>query len=250
MQTLINMFSKHKLGLILWLTAMSGVIPGAVLVTPLLLAGKSLPVSMSIVISVQIIQLALILALAVWSGVALGPRVKLYAPTFSGLLAGTPVSKTLKLQIFAGIAGGILGGILLLGFAAYTPKEMSALTSRFVLPLWLRILYGGITEEILVRWGLMSAILWLGWKIFQSEKKDPHGLNVSFAILISALIFGAAHLPAANAMLGGLTPAVTLYILAGNASFGIIAGVLFWRFGIEAAIIAHTAAHMILYFLN
>ncbi len=81
----------------------------------------------------------------------------------------------------------------------------------------------------------------------QDEERDvlpdePPGA----AIVGSALLFGAGHLPIAAMLAGGLTLPLTLYVITGNSIFGIVAGFLYWRRGLEAAIIAHMSVHVVL----
>jgi hypothetical protein len=45
---------------------------------------------------------------------------------------------------------------------------------------------------------------------------------------------------------GGLTLPLTIYVITANSIFGIVAGFLYWRLGLEAAIIAHMFTHVIL----
>jgi hypothetical protein len=47
--------------------------------------------------------------------------------------------------------------------------------------------------------------------------------------------------------LGELSSPVVTYVIGGNAVFGVVAGWLFWRFGLEAAILAHAIAHVVAY---
>jgi hypothetical protein len=47
--------------------------------------------------------------------------------------------------------------------------------------------------------------------------------------------------------MGGLNPSLVLYVIAGNSLFGIMAGYLFWQYGLEAAIIALAFAHVVNY---
>ena len=62
---------------------------------------------------------------------------------------------------------------------------------------------------------------------------------------LSALLFALGHLPAAQAMAGALTAPVVAFVLVGNTAFGLVAGWLFARRGLEAAIIAHGLAHLL-----
>jgi len=44
--------------------------------------------------------------------------------------------------------------------------------------------------------------------------------------------------------LGGITIPIALYIVIANSIFGLIAGYLYWRKGLEAGIIAHMITHV------
>lgn len=112
------------------------------------------------------------------------------------------------------------------------------------IPLLTRILYGGITEEILIRFGLMSVLAWGGWKLFGAFNIKGQDFPVIIAIVGSALVFGAGHLPALVAFGGELTGSVVGYTLFWNGLFGIVAGVLYWKVNIEAAMLAHVIAHL------
>ena len=62
---------------------------------------------------------------------------------------------------------------------------------RIQLGLSGRLLFGGLVEEILTRWGLMTVMVWLGTLIV-----DPPTSAVYWAaIVISGLLFGLGHLP-------------------------------------------------------
>jgi membrane protease YdiL (CAAX protease family) len=105
------------------------------------------------------------------------------------------------------------------------------------------LLYGGIAEELLMRWGVMSFFAWVGWRIGQHGVGQPATVVVWLAILGAALLFGLAHLPAAAA-LAPLTPAFVLRTVLLNSAVGIVTGWLFWRRSLEAAMLAHMAVHV------
>ena len=115
-----------------------------------------------------------------------------------------------------------------------------------ILPAAVRFLYGGVTEEILLRWGVMTFLVWLLSKIFQRGEGPPRAMWFIVSIVGSALLFGAGHLPLAAALAGGLTLTVVAYVIAANSLFGIVAGILYWRYGLESAVIAHVATHIVL----
>jgi len=92
----------------------------------------------------------------------------------------------------------------------------------------------------------MSAMAWVLWRVVQRDRSKPSVWIFWAAIAGSALLFGAGHLPAAFAMAGAPSAGLVVYIVGANAAFGIVAGYLFWRHGLEAAMIAHLLAHAVL----
>lgn len=225
--------------LLFWLAGMPGVIAVSWQVLPMLLEGRPLPASRFAVCLAGAAQSAILLALATWAGLALAHEADLHAPFLEAAAAGHFDAGALRAQWLPGIAGGAAGAALLLAFTRFAPAALALLQQRFTMPLTARLLYGGITEEILVRWGLMTLLAWL----FRSVMPDGSGA-IWLSILFSALAFGALHLPAAAALLGSMSAPLALYIIAANAAFGAVAGVLYWRYGLEAAIMAHLLAHL------
>jgi membrane protease YdiL (CAAX protease family) len=106
-----------------------------------------------------------------------------------------------------------------------------------------RFLYGGVTEELLLRFGLMSVLALGGWRL-AGRGGDAPGPGVMWAaIALSALLFGAGHLPALAAAVG-LTPALVARTVLLNAVAGVAFGWLYWRRSLEAAMVAHAAFHV------
>lgn len=48
-------------------------------------------------------------------------------------------------------------------------------------------------------------------------------------------------------MAGSLSVFLSLYIVTANPLFGLVAGYLFWRHGLESAMLAHLLAHLLAY---
>ena len=113
-------------------------------------------------------------------------------------------------------------------------------------PLATRLLSGGITEELLLRWGVMTLLVWLAWRLLQKGKGKPRAVWFVSAIIISSVVFGLGHLPLVRALAVNFTVAIVGYIVVANALFGFIAGYLYWKRGLEAAIIAHMLAHVVI----
>ena len=67
------------------------------------------------------------------------------------------------------------------------------------------------------------------------------------AILLAALLFGAGHLPAAFAagLARGPLPITRIVVL--NMLAGTVFGALFWKLGLEHAMVAHFCADLMLH---
>jgi hypothetical protein len=208
-----------------------------------LLAKASQQVPASVAIAASLLQSGVLLALAVWAGVAFSRPLGLGAPVVVAALAGSGMLEALKRQLLpAAIVGLVVAGFLVYLTSA-APMELQALGTQFHIPLVPKLLYGGVTEEILMRWGLMSALIWLPWRFLQRRNGPPRTAYVAGGVVVAALLFGLGHLPAVVAMGAELNPAVVAHILVGNTLPGILFGVLYWRWGLEAAILAHALAH-------
>jgi membrane protease YdiL (CAAX protease family) len=112
------------------------------------------------------------------------------------------------------------------------------------------VLYGGITEELLLRWGLMTALAWLAWRFLQQRRGPVRAGVVRLATAVSALMFAAGHLPAASVLLGSMDVAVVAFVTGVNTAFGLLFGHLSWRHGLESAMIAHALAHAVSFLAN
>lgn len=215
-------------------------------------AGSPMPISFTTLRILSMVQPMVLLAVAVLVGVLLTPKIGLSAPVADALANGRSIVPALRPQVLPGIIGGLIGGTAIIGsWLSAKPFLPSAFASRAedfnrLMPPLTRLLYGGITEELLLRWGFMSFLVWAMWKITQKGKGPPRSLCFTTAIVFSAVVFGVGHLPMAIALSGAPTVALGLYVVVANASFGLVAGYLYWKKGLESAIIAHMLAHVML----
>jgi membrane protease YdiL (CAAX protease family) len=171
--------------------------------------------------------------------------VGLRAPAFEAFVTGRPVGPALRPQLLPGLIAGVLGGIALFAAFRYAPAAVAQLQDRFAIPIVARVLHGGISEELLLRWGLMTALTWLAWRFLQQRRGPVRAGVVWLAIAVSAIIFAAGHLPAASVLLGSLDVAVVVFVIGVNTALGLLFGYLFWRHGLESAMIAHALAHAV-----
>lgn len=252
------MQTRTKLFVILWIAGMSGILSfllvdlSALLRSLPVTAGKEMPFPPRIMGVLSLIQPTVLMSLAVLVGTKLAHKVGLSAPVAEAAAArATPVS-ALKPQIFPGVIGGIVGGIAILAswllWKPFLPTLFVTEAEKFntFMPFLTRLLYGGITEELLLRWGVMTLLVWASWRLFQGGQGRPRAIYFVSAIIISSVIFGIGHLPIAAALGAGFTIPIVAYIIIANSIFGLIAGYLYWQKGLEAAIIAHMSAHLVI----
>lgn len=236
---------KWKVAALLVLIALPGVVVTSWLALPLLADASKLPVPLETYQLATAIQGAVLVLIAALVGAVLAPKVGLAAPAIFAIARSGGVLEALRPQLVPGFVGGCIGAAVILGFYALAPGALIAIQPETPMPLPVRVLYGGITEEVLIRWGLMSAMVWAGWRVLNRDMQLPSSGVMWVAIVLSALVFGVSHLPSVAQSLPALSVYVAAYITIGNALFGVVAGYLFWRYGLEAAIVAHVSAHVL-----
>ena len=241
------MTPKFKLFILLWLLGMLGEV--TLLWAELPLPADSLPLPVHTIKLLSLLQSTLILTVAVGLGVGLASRVQLSAPWLEAIAQGRPLTQqTIQQPLIRGVAGGLISAILALlwltTLQADLPPEFLIAAEELQLPLLTRILRGGITEEILMRWGLMTLLVWLPWRVLQHRRGKPQSGYYWLAIALVAAIFGVLHLPIAFLLSPEVTGILVVYVIGANAIVGAIAGYLYWQWGLEAAIIAHGLFHI------
>ena len=251
---------RTRLFLTLWLAGLAGILSLLLIDLSALIAALPLPEGTpppelpppAILKLVTIIQPLVLMSFALLVGMWLAPKIDLHAPASEAFAKRQPIFPALKPQIIPALIGGLGSGIaIVLTWVVAKPYlgpsfvKKAEEFNQFV-PHAVRILYGGFTEEILLRWGVMTFLVWILWRLVQRRGDSPHRIWFVAAIVVSALLFGVGHLPIASALAGVLTLPIVLYVLTANSIFGIVAGFLYWRRGLESAILAHMCAHVVL----
>lgn len=93
----------------------------------------------------------------------------------------------------------------------------------------------------------MTLLVWVMWRWLQRGRGRPAKASYISAILISSLLFGIGHLPVAFMLFPAPTVALIVFVITANSMFGFIAGFLYWKRGLEAAIVAHMVAHLVMF---
>lgn len=195
------------------------------------------------------VQTLVIVALCAGSGVYFGPKVGLTDPFLQRITGGELLLTNLSLQLVAGTLAGIVCTSVWIacyyGFIRQRLDKESVLITeglRHQLGLWTRVTSGGITEEVIFRWGLLSIVMWLLSLLISSESTV-----FWISIIGTGILFGLAHLPGNIA--AGCKPSVMLVATAimSNLWVSLFCGYLFWNYGLVAAMVVHILFHVIWY---
>ncbi len=182
-----------------------------------------------------------------FAGSILSSRTGLGDPLLEGLLQGkaslnafqvillpTFLYAFLGLVIFCILYYGLVGSIL----DEKSFNIMSKLRSKIGLDGC--VLYGGVVEEVIARWGLMNVTSFFAL-LFTSQINSE---IIIISIFLSGFIFAVGQLPAYIA--AGCTSSrrfLYSFVLL-SLSQSILFGFLFWQYGLISAILAHMLFHL------
>jgi membrane protease YdiL (CAAX protease family) len=251
-----------KIFLIVWIAAVIGVIaiiPYSLTLQSGVLAGLNLP--MPLVLLISIAQNAVLFGLLTALGLFFANRIGLGLPILEARLRGETVGDKVRailpLSIIIGVVASLL--IVALDIFVFQPallRELGDSANTLNLqtaqpPAWQGLLasfYGGISEEVMLRLFVMSLLAWLGSFLSKTIEGRPTSAVFWNANILAAVLFGLGHLPT-TAMLIPLTPLVITRAIVLNGLAGVAFGWLYWKRGLESAIIAHFSADIVLHVL-
>ncbi|GCE19956.1 CPBP family glutamic-type intramembrane protease [Dictyobacter kobayashii] len=188
-------------------------------------------------------------------GLLLAHHIGLSVPLLEGLLAGKSVTAQAQAIIVPALILGVAPAavLLLLEITVFWPRLPQVMRTTFPIPaLWKRFLacfYGGIAEELLCRLFLLSLLAWLIGLAWHMPDGKPALGALWLANILAAVIFGLGHLPT-TASLVKLTPLLVGRAILLNGVTGVAFGYLFWQYGLEAAMLAHFTADLVLHIIG
>jgi len=246
---------------VFWLLLLAS-LAGAAAATPLVLeefhalvqAAPRPSIPLPLLIAVGIAQNAILLGVCIGIGLLLARKLELGAPLIESWLYHEPprvsARHSLKSGVPAGIGVGIVVLVVLLIAAPHLPGLPFVTAAQAA--VWKRVgvcFYGGIVEEVICRLFLLSLLGWLGTRVFQKQKAQMSTATFWSANIIVAILFGLGHLPSA-AMVMHITPTVVVLALALNGIAAIPFGYLYWKRGLESAMLAHFCADFVIYVIG
>ncbi|SIS47231.1 CAAX protease self-immunity [Zobellia uliginosa] len=242
------MHNKLKLGLTLFGLGILGILSMLTITFP----GDMIPKELVEALSpetlkyLSLIQPSVLLLIAVVIGTMLYDKVNLQVPSISDILKIESPKISFKEQIKFGVLFGIIAGILttLVTFVFKTsiPQEFVEMQGKVQFTPIARFLYGGITEEILMRFGFMTLLVWSAFKI----TKNLNDLTYWIGIVLASLLFAIGHFPMVFSVVENPSALFLTFVMLGNSIAGLFFGWLYWRKGLEAAMVAHIMTHVIL----
>jgi len=201
---------------------------------------------------------------AVYAGIGLfvANRIGLGLPIVEGWVNREPVSVNFRKIIpITWIAGVVIGfGLLFLANEVFG-APMQAMFQELGIPYpqaaemspvtGLRVsLYGGIGEETIVRLAGLTLIAWLCSLLFLDKDGRPKLAVLWVANILLALYFGYGHLNTAASIGWPMKPLIITRTLVVNGIAGLVFGWLYWKYGLESAMLAHFFADIMIQTVN
>lgn len=171
-------------------------------------------------------------------------RVRLRSLIYEKTNEKREIVEDLKKSLMPALILGVILGISAFGFdIVFRPYLPEMLQMPVSMPSFSHaltsILYGGIVEEIMLRWGLMTAAVY----VISLKGKYLNKWVYIGSIFFSALIFALGHY-SSTATYFDMTPIIWVRMLTLNGLGGLIFGWIYWKHHLEAAILSHMFTHV------
>ena len=212
-------------------------------------SGRPLAISPRRLLVLSLAQNAVLFAAIVFAGLLAAHAVGLGAPYVESALGGrAPHHPAGEMLVWSIGLGALSGAVLLALDLLCLPRLPALLELARKTSLWENFtasFYGGVNEELLFRLLGLSGVARLLMRMWQTPSGGPTEAAFWVANVVMAVLFGLGHLPATRAIMGRITPLFVGRALVLNSVIALVCGWLFWRFGLEAAIIAHLGADLV-----
>lgn len=143
---------------------------------------------------------------------------------------------------FAGILMGTGMVVLRFWFRNLLPDDFMAYSSDKDYYLLHKLLYGGITEELLIRFGMLTPLL----AISNTFLPTYPTVGRLAANTLSALFFAWSHLPLLFATYAPVSTPFVTFSMGVNFVSGLLFGYLYIRNSLESSMVAHLVTHIVI----
>ncbi|MGO4701217.1 CPBP family intramembrane glutamic endopeptidase [Dyella sp. 2RAB6] len=202
-----------------------------------------LPMPVPLLAILQSLQSGALCGGLAWFGLWLGERYGLSAPWLRAWIYREAPPQARGRWLWA-ILLGVVSAVIVLALDWH--GQLHAPASKLLDQAWrgaLASFYGGIAEETLCRLFLVSLLVWLLARLGNGVRPWMFVL----AIVLAAVLFGVGHLPAAFSAGIAHGPLSIGRIIVLNTLVGLPCGWLFWKYGLEHAMVAHFSADLVLH---
>ena len=253
-------FMKNLINWKLFFVLLAACVISSMLVIPYSLALTSNDIKITpLILLLSAVQNLVLFAAAAFFGLLLSKQIGMGLPVLQNAIEGknqakeNKTSARIKSLLIPSIGLGVLAGLAIVLLSIPFNRSIPELSLLDVsIPAWkafLASIYGGIAEEVLLRLFLVSLFVWITFKIKKGKEGKPAVFGIWLSIILSAIIFGLGHLPA-TAQILPLTEIVIIRAIVLNGIGGMIFGWLYWKKGLESAIIAHFSADIVLHVIS
>jgi membrane protease YdiL (CAAX protease family) len=251
-------FNWRLLGILLLAIGVSTILvtPYALAIESPALRGAKLPLPLWVLIPIEWIASTLAYGILAALGLLIAGRIGLGLPLLESWLVGHPIWPLARRFFFKAIFAGILVSLAIIAlektlFAAQIASELKQLkTPPGRPPVWAGFLasfYGGTTEEILLRLFMLSLFAWLFQYLTGSTHRRPGLPFLWIANILAAILFGLGHLPATAALGLHIDAMLVTRAIILNGLGGLLFGWFYWTAGLEAAMLCHFSADIVLH---
>ncbi len=199
------------------------------------------------ILLVQFVQSIILFSIAIFLGLLFTKKINFHLPLFEAIVHRENSKEVLNRIAGISILFGVVTAISIYVLdVLFTAQGAGISTHQVYAPVWQTLLaafYGGIAEEVLMRLFLMTFFIWVSMKLFRRDYPPTAGIWIS--IVLTAVIFGLGHLPI-TASLTAISPLVVVRAVVLNGVGGVVFGWLFWKKGLESAMIAHFTTDIVL----
>ncbi|WP_281885312.1 type II CAAX prenyl endopeptidase Rce1 family protein [Paenibacillus sp. YYML68] len=240
---------NFNLWLILTVLCLPGIWLMSVHTTNVMNSDASNSLSRTTLLTITFVQTLLITSASAASGAYFTPKVGLMDEFLLALSNGHWLPEQLYLQLGIGIAAGLPCGLVWVAvYYGYVRKRLDPATvrisesQRLQMGLWTRVASGGMTEEIIFRWGFLSLTMWA-----LSFVTDSITTAFWFGLFITGVLFGLAHIPGNVETGATASPLLIATSVLGNLWVTLFCGYGLLKFGLLTAITIHALFHVIWY---
>ena len=204
---------------------------------------------------------ALILVVLAGIGLFLASRIGLGLPFVEAWVKGEPIQGRFRRAFGLSVLIGVVSSLAFIALDTFVfgPPLVAELDRLGIVipatvqpPAWqgfLASFTGGVNEEVMFRLFGVSLLAWLGSLVSRDSEGRPKRVVLWIAIVVIAVAFGLSHLPATAAIGLPLDALVVTRAIVGNSIVGIPCGWLYWRRGLESAMVSHFSADIVLHVL-